>query len=73
MIQTFAVDVIVVAAAAWLVWSFAPAGLRRWLRFPRVRRDRVTAARPDADCGCEVADGNCQTPGLPLRAEELGG
>ena len=73
MIQTLAVGVIVAAAAAWLVWSFAPAGLRRWIRLPRPRHDGDVVVMSTPDCACGEADDGCKAPGLPLHAEELGG
>ena len=55
MIQQAAVDVIVAAAAAWLVWTFAPFGVRRRLAalLPRGSRARATAASPLAAGGVE--------------------
>ena len=55
MIQQAAVDVIVAAAAAWLVWTFAPFDLRRWAArlLPRGSRARAVAASPVAAGGVE--------------------
>lgn len=48
MIQQLAVDAIVAAAAAWLIWTFAPFAVRRRLAalLPRGSRARATAASP---------------------------
>ena len=55
MIQQVAVDVIVGAAAAWLVWTFAPFGVRRRIAalLPRGSRARATAASPLSAGGVE--------------------
>jgi hypothetical protein len=64
MIQQLIVDVVVAAAAAWLVWSFAPSGLRRRMAAlaPRGGRARALAASPLAAGGVEA-----------LQAQELDG
>ncbi len=64
MIQQLVVDAVVLAAAAWLVWSFAPSGLRRRLAglAPRGSRARAEAASPLAAGGVEA-----------LQAQELDG
>ena len=55
MIQRLAVDAIVAAAAAWLVWTFAPFAVRRRLSalLPRGSRARATAASPFSAGGVE--------------------
>lgn len=62
MIQRLAVDAVVLVAAGWLVWTFAPAGLRAALSRLLPRRARATAAASFAAGGVEG-----------LQAEELAG
>lgn len=55
MIQQAVVDVVVAGAALWLVWTFAPAGLRQRVArlLPRGSQARRTAAAPLAAGGVE--------------------
>ena len=64
MIQQLVVDGVVLFAAGWLVWSFAPSGLRRRIAAwtPRGSRARALAASPLAAGGVEA-----------LQAQELDG
>ncbi len=63
MIQRLVVDLVVLVAAGWLVWTFSPAGPRAALARLLPRRIRpATAAAPLAAGGVEG-----------LKAEELAG
>ena len=61
MLQSIVVDAVVLAAAAWLVWTFAPASLRSLVtRKPAVpsydaalQADELAGQQPPTtDCGC---------------------
>ena len=62
MIQQLAVDAVVLVAGGWLVWTFAPAGVRAALSRLLPRPARASAAAPLAAGGVEG-----------LQAEELAG
>lgn len=68
LVQTVAVDAVVILAAAWLVWSFGPESLRRLITRKRQAKPAYDVAlhadgldgRPETakakdcgpDCGC---------------------
>ena len=62
MLQSLVVNAVVLAAAAWLVWSFAPASFRSLITRKRavpsydaaLQADELAGQQPPttADCGC---------------------
>ena len=60
MIQQMIVDGVVVVAALWLVWTFAPHALRRRVAIllPRGSHARAVAASPIAAGGVEGLQAN---------------
>ena len=73
MIQQAVVDLVVLAAALWLVWTFAPSGVRRRVSrlLPRGSRARRLAASPAAAGGVEGLQA-AEIDGRPAPASDAG-
>lgn len=66
MLQTIIVNLVVLGAVGWLVWSFGPASLRSLFTRKRavpsydvaLQADELAGEEP-ADCGCNDKGGGC--------------